>query len=160
MAKISIYRDKVLYIDATVKSLNIRSRQLKEKAANLHTARSNYDAQAASSKQRNQEHDMAVAAKVVIPPSPVASSPISNSPALDSGSSSPVVEDNQISPVAVSEDVAQTDSASVTSQIKKKKKAKPKRREAIIDEGPIKRPISSSSSITRGLRPSPTPPPQ
>jgi hypothetical protein len=159
MAKISIYRDKVLYIDATAKSLNIRSRQLKEKAANLHTARANYDAQAATSKQRNQEHDMAVAAKVVIPPSPIASSPTSNSPALDSGSSSPVVEDNQTSPVAVSEDAVQTDSASTTSQIKKKKKAKPKRREAIIDEGPIKRPISSSS-ITKGLRPSPTPPPQ
>ncbi|KAG2173084.1 hypothetical protein INT44_007057 [Umbelopsis vinacea] len=156
MAKISIYRDKVLYIDATAKSLNIRSRQLKEKAANLHTARTNYDAQAASSKQKNQEHDMAVAAKVVIPPSPIAASPISNSPALDSGSSSPIVEDNQTPPVTVVEDAAQTDSASTTSQIKKKKKAKPKRREAIIDEGPIKRPVSASN-IAKGFRPSPPP---
>ncbi|KAH8556699.1 hypothetical protein BGW37DRAFT_473764 [Umbelopsis sp. PMI_123] len=157
MAKISIYRDKLLYIDATIKTLNVKSRQLKEKASNLHKARVQYDAQAATVKQRNQEHDMTVAAKVVIPPSLITSSPTPNSPALDSGTSSPVVEYNQTPHVAIAEEASQIDSVSVASQSKenKKKKAKPKKREAIIDEGPIKRPISSSN-ITRGLRQPPS----
>lgn len=162
MQKITAYRDKLLYITATMKSLDTRSRQLKEKADQLHKARVNYDAQAAIAKQRNQEHDMAVAAKIVVPPTNALGPSISTtsgSPAHDSSSSSPLAESSQVtiptaSTTPQTEDVALTDSASVSSQtaIKKKKKAKPKRREVIIDDGPIKRPFPTPDH-SRSMRP-------
>lgn len=164
MQKVSTYRDKLLYISATMKSLDTRSRQLKDKASQLRTARVNYDAQAASARQRNQEHDMAVAAKVVVPSNALAPSisltPNPTIPANDfPRSSSPLAESSQTSTVATTpqtEELSQPDTSYVSSQtqVKKKKKAKPKKREAIIDEGPIKRPTSSPDQ-SRGLRPPP-----
>jgi hypothetical protein len=162
MQKVSTYRDKLLYISATMKSLDTRSRQLKDKASQLHTARVNYDAQAASARQRNQEHDMAVAAKVVVPSNALAPSiSIAPSPTIPANesprSSSPIAESSLPSTVATTpqtEDLSQPDIAYVSSQtqVKKKKKARPKKREAIIDEGPIKRPTSSPDQ-SRTLRP-------
>lgn len=149
MQKVSNYRDKLQSITSTMKSLDVRSRQLKDRASQLHKARINYDAQAMNARKKNQEHDKAVAAKMAAPAdSPSATPPtpqivsVQSSPVQQSTRSSSPLDDttDQLSaPTPRTEDSSWSESISTgtTSVIKKKKKAKPKKREAVIDEGPI-----------------------
>lgn len=136
-------------MSSTMKSLDVRSRQLKDRVSQLHKARINYDAQAMNARKKNQEHDKAVAAKMAAPidspsatpPTPQAAS-LQSSPLQPSSRSSSPFKDtaDQASiqtPRTDDSSLSESISTGTASVIKKKKKAKPKKREAVIDEGPM-----------------------
>jgi hypothetical protein len=137
MQKVSDYRDKLQSMSSIMKSLDVRSRQLKDRVSQLHKARINYDVQAVNARKKNQEHDKAVAASpttqsVSVQSSPMQPSSRSSSPFKDASDQTvaltPRIEDSSLS-VSIGTET--------TTPIKKKKKAKAKKREAVIDEGPM-----------------------
>jgi hypothetical protein len=149
MQKVSDYRDKLQSMSSIMKSLDVRSRQLKDRVSQLHKARINYDVQAVNARKKNQEHDKAVAAKMAAPTgSPRATSPttqsvsVQSSPMQPSSRSSSPFKDASDQTVALTPRIEDSSlSVSIgtetTTPIKKKKKAKAKKREAVIDEGPM-----------------------
>ncbi|KAG2184947.1 hypothetical protein INT43_000860 [Umbelopsis isabellina] len=149
MQKASTYRDKLQSMTSTMKSLDVRSRQLKDRVSQLHKARIHYDAQAMNARKKNQEHDKAVAAKMAAsvdspsatPPTPQAVSNQSSPVHPSSRSSSPFIDTADqpsiSTPRTEYSSLSESISTGTVSVIKKKKKAKPKKREAVIDEGPI-----------------------